>query len=857
VTYPKILTVVRAPYPDVARQEGREGVVRLHVSVDEQGAVTEALVIRSSGHTDLDAAAVAAVKQFRYRPATVDGKPVAAKIAVSYPFRLARRPPPPDPRTPVDVPRPRLVAPPRRAAPPPLPDARLTGRVRQKGLRHPVEDAEVVALAPVPPGAAQGAVYRATTDAQGRFALPVLPAGRYRIEARAPGFQVFRVTEVLTPGMRLAVEYFLESYALDPYETVVIGKAERKEVTRYTVALPEIEKIPGTQGDALRAVQNMPGVGRAPFSLGFLVIRGSAPESSRVFFEGHPIPQLYHFMGLNSVFNSELLQRIDFYPGNFSVQYGRATGGILDVYTREGKRDGWHGYLEADLWGVGGLVEGPVGKGSLALSLRRAHIDAVLALIPDMALTAAYYDYQAMLDYPVAGGTIKALVFGSDDRLKRRVEESDHFQTAHVLTFHKAILTYRRRSGPDELRASISGDFTRTETYLGPSSTSVQDTGRFAWRARWQRRLHDRLSVMLGTDGEVVRSRLTAAGSGLSLDLLGNTGAPGAERTEGGSVWATLANEALFAEATWRPTPRVQIVPGLRGEFLSVSALRAWLFDPRLTTRFELVRKRLHLTAAVGLFHQEPLLEEMFPLTGGNPALRPERALHAALGLSWNVRRSLTLDVTGFYKHLWQLVTDSVSWVDRDGEATEERLANHGRGRVYGGELLLKKAMDAECPRWLKLQKCFGWLSYTLLRSEVQPSRGARWELFEDDQSHLFTLVLQGAWKRHWELGVRFRLASGRPEKFYQAGVLLADENLYVPARGAVRPGRMPLFHQLDVRVDKTWVFRRWVLNLYLDIQNVYSYQASEFLQYNYNFTRNGTLRGLPIVPSLGIKGSM
>jgi hypothetical protein len=65
----------------------------------------------------------------------------------------------------------------------------------------------------------------------------------------------------------------------------------------------------------------------------------------------------------------------------------------------------------------------------------------------------------------------------------------------------------------------------------------------------------------------------------------------------------------------------------------------------------------------------------------------------------------------------------------------------------------------------------------------------------------------------------------------------------------------MPLFHQLDIRVDKRFVFKRGMLALYLDIQNVYSYQASEFVQYNYNFTKNGMLTGLPIVPSLGIRG--
>ena len=55
---------------------------------------------------------------------------------------------------------------------------------------------------------------------------------------------------------------------------------------------------------------------------------------------------------------------------------------------------------------------------------------------------------------------------------------------------------------------------------------------------------------------------------------------------------------------------------------------------------------------------------------------------------------------------------------------------------------------------------------------------------------------------------------------------------------------RLPLFHQLDLRVDKVWKFPRWQLTWYLDIQNVYSYQAPEGQTYNYNFTQSAYVQG-------------
>ncbi len=856
VTYPKLVKFVRAPYPAAARAAGRTGVVLMHVQVSAQGKVTSVKVVKSAG-VDFDRAAVWAVKQFLYRPATVGGKGVAVKIQVSYPFRLRERPSARvRPRARLRI-RPRIrprirsrVRP--RVRPRGRPSAQLAGVVREKGTRNRVGDAEVVVFRRGPKGRiAARPVARAHTDDQGRFRLK-LPVGRYRVAVRVVGCFVFRVTEKLALGTRLSVEYYVERLAYDPYHTVVVAKVLRKEINRYSVPVEVVEKIPGTQGDALRAIQNMPGVGRASFSLGFLLVRGSDPRDTRVLLEGHVVPQLYHFMGLSSVFNSDLIRRLDFMPGNFSVRYGRATGGIIDVFSRRPRTDGWHGYLDADLWDVGAMVEGPVGKGSLALSLRRAHIDAIFALLPDIALTAAYYDYQALFDYPVGGGRLRIIAFGADDRLKRRIEDTTRFETVHVTLFAKTLAVWRRRWGAHALRLSAAGGYTRTESGTGPDA--VEDTGRVSWRLHYSHDVSRGLNLALGTVGEVARARLSTGPSALSLDLLDNQAAT-TEAIEAIELWSTVVSQAVYVEATWKPTSRLTLIPGLRGEYFRAGEVSRFVFDPRVTARLALWPKKLDVTAAVGLFHQEPQLQRIHILTGGNPTLRHERALHAALGVSWRIRSSMALDITGFYKRLWGVISETDRLIFRQGEVMPEQLANQGRGRIYGGELLLKKASDRDCPRWLKAQKCFAWLSYTLLRSERQFAYDSPWELFEDDQTHLLTFVVSATWAGGWALGVRFRLASGRPQDFYTAGFYDADENTYLGASGSIRTGRLPLFHQLDIRGDKRFVFKRWMLAIYLDIQNVYSYQASEFVQYNYNFTKNGMLTGLPIVPSLGIRG--
>ncbi|HEY5633930.1 MAG TPA: energy transducer TonB, partial [Burkholderiaceae bacterium] len=65
------------PYPPVARRLGEQGEVRLDVHVGPSGRVLDVRLKRSSGSDVLDQTAIETVKKWRFRPATVDGQPVA------------------------------------------------------------------------------------------------------------------------------------------------------------------------------------------------------------------------------------------------------------------------------------------------------------------------------------------------------------------------------------------------------------------------------------------------------------------------------------------------------------------------------------------------------------------------------------------------------------------------------------------------------------------------------------------------------------------------------------------------------------------------------------------------------------
>lgn len=75
-------------YPSDARREHHEGVVTLTVEVLTDGSVGQVRLAKSSGYAELDKAALGASKDWRFRPATEDGKPVTSWVNVPYRYIL-------------------------------------------------------------------------------------------------------------------------------------------------------------------------------------------------------------------------------------------------------------------------------------------------------------------------------------------------------------------------------------------------------------------------------------------------------------------------------------------------------------------------------------------------------------------------------------------------------------------------------------------------------------------------------------------------------------------------------------------------------------------------------------------------
>lgn len=839
---PKQTRFVEAEYPREAADKGIEAVVVLLLDIDDKGKVTAVGLAEPADPPGLgfDEAAMAAAQQFEFEPAELDGKPIAVQITYKYRFTLKAKAPPP------------AAAP----APPPKrePVANLVGLLLERGTRVPMPGV-VVTVFRDEGGKPVG--FEASSDAEGRFAFYDLAPGEWRVLAEPPGYYPFRTTETVAAGQATRVTYYVERGSYNPFDVTITATRPRKEVSRTVIAAKEIDKIPGTAGDPLAVVQNFAGVARVPIN-GVLIVRGSAPEDSKVFVDGTQVPLIYHFGGLRSVIPVGMLDAIEFYPGNFAPMYGRATGGIIDVQIKRLAPERVSGYADVSILDTGVFLEAPIGKdASIAVAGRRSYIDFILnAVVPEDAgasLTTAprYYDFQLVGNYrPAPAHDLRAFFFASDDRLELLFKNPASFDprvTGASLgvstSFYRSLLQYRYVPGPGfehSVRVSQGQNwlnFGAGELVFDLDINTVQ------LRDNVRARLTDWLTLHGGVD--VLYER---ASGFVRLPRPPKEGEPPRDfdpsqtlttRFEGLEFWSP----ALFLEAELRPLEGTLVIPGVRLDYFERTD--ELVLEPRVTARQQ-VAETVTLKGGVGLFVQEPTFDETEGVFG-NPELGVERALHYSAGVEWRPRPHLTLDATAFYKDL----SDLVSQTDRivttpDGMTRPLAYDNLGSGRVYGLELVARHEFT---------DRFTGWLAYTLSRAERTDSGAPESRLFSFDQTHILTAVASYMLPRNWQVGARFRLVSGNPRTPVLGGVFNADADQYERTNGPVNSERNDPFHQLDLRVDKRWIYQRWILSLYLDIQNVYDHRNPEGVSYNYNFRESKPTTGLPILPIFGVRG--
>jgi len=489
------------------------------------------------------------------------------------------------------------------------------------------------------------------------------------------------------------------------------------------------------------------------------------------------------------------------------------------------------------------------------LGFRRSYLDAVLpALLPAIVADAptllpAYTDYQARLAHRTDRlGEFILFFYGSHDSLALTQDEgkttgvSNPTELRYINAFNALQPRWTWKISPHVTHSlSLLGSYTLVDV-----STPQTNYKRVDWqiggREEFAVKLSHDVDLLVGVDGMggtydfsarlPIDPGFTVFPSPLSL------APPLTDKKAKGVSY----DVATYAEADVK-IGALRLTPGLRVALMSTKdSAPLQSLQPRFNARYSLSRN-VQLKAGIGLYERAADTAGVIP---GRLSNVPVRSLQNSFGVEWQPLSALSVDVTGFFNEMWNQSPVSNTLLVTQGALAPSLYSNDQQGRSYGVQLLL---------RVRPYKGFFGWVSYTLSRSERQ-SPNENWHLFDFDQTHLLTLVASYQLPYGFQIGVRMRLVSGNPFTPVTRSVFDGDTGGYQPIAGEKNSSRLPLFHQLDVRIDKAFIFDTWQLALYLDVQNAYNTRNVEFSQSSYDFRKTGYLYGLPIVPIIGIEGS-
>ena len=380
-------------YPESALAEGVSGSVLMAIDIAADGTVV-AVEILASDRDDFAEAALINARSFIFTPATLaDGTAIDVRIEYRTVFKAEQA-----------------------AA------ISVEGLVREAGPRIPLKQARVTAVN------SAGLRVIAETDDEGRFRMAGLEPGAWVASVAAAGHVTDTFEFAVEEGKVASISAFLVRDEVRTGQTVddeliIVAAAPETEVTERTLSAEEVRYLPGSGGDVVKVVQNLPGIARSPLGTGNLRIRGTAPEDSLYFLDGGQIPIVFHFSGLTTVLASDLLEEVAYLPGSYTVRYGRALGGLVDLRTERGLPERSNGYASVDVFQTALFVQQRIGKrDALTVTARRSYADVVLNPIlnkGDLTVQAPrYYDAQLRWSRKLDAGWSDVMFLLSDDRFR-------------------------------------------------------------------------------------------------------------------------------------------------------------------------------------------------------------------------------------------------------------------------------------------------------------------------------------------------------------------------------------------------------------------------------------------------------
>ncbi|MEZ4911073.1 MAG: TonB-dependent receptor [Saprospiraceae bacterium] len=717
----------------------------------------------------------------------------------------------------------------------------ITGQISDKLTNEPIIGANVVLI-----GTDKGTA----TDLDGKFSLLDVVPGIYSIEISYIGYNpvVFNEIEVQSKRPTIINGIMTESGKL--LDEVVVKAANFRKTAESPVSLrnigvSEIKRNPGGNRDISRVIQSLPGVTSTASFRNDLIIRGGAPNENRFYIDDIETPAINHFAtqgssgGPAGLINVDFLREVDFFSGAFPASRSNALSSVFNFKFKDGRDDrvGMNATIGAT--DIGATLDGPIGeKTTFLVSARRSYLQFLFKAV-GLPFLPTYTDFNAKVKYKInKKNEVYFLGLGAIDDFELNPEANDTESKQYILDrlpintqwnytngivykhygekgFTTLVLN-RNMLNNNAIKYYNNDENTTENLILDYNSREIENKFRIERTTKTSG-----FEFSYGANAEYAKYTTNTFNK-----IFTNAGA---ETVDYNSEIGMIKYGAFFTTNKSYLNEKLRVSVGIRMDGNNVAPTMEnplKQLSPRMSLSYKFA-ENWAVNFNTGIYYQLPPYTSIGFRSNGNlvnldNGLKYIGVKHIVAGLEYNYNNYGRVTLEGYFKsysHYPILLREGISLANLGGDfgvIGNQQVASDGIGETYGFEMMIQQ----------KLYKGFyGIIAYTLGESRFTNINNS-YAPSSWDARHIINMTLGKRFRKNWELGVKYRFQSGLPGTPY-ANTSDLVVNWQRNAGGIfdyahINSLRYEGGGTLDVRMDKKWFFKKWDINLYLDIQNVF-----------------------------------
>lgn len=689
-----------------------------------------------------------------------------------------------------------------------------------------------------------------TFSGEGSVTISELPSGRYTLQISSEGYDIGFLNDIeVIPNQNLTFSVGLQKSK--NIQEVTLTKKLYKTTIESPVSLrnitaEEVQKNAGSNRDVSKAILSFPGVGSTATFRNDLFIRGGSSAENKFYIDGIEVPVINHFQtqgasgGPRGIITVDFIKDVDFYSGAFPAKRNGVLSSLFEFNLKQARKDkiGYKAIIGLDDMQL--MADGPLSKDqswSGLFSVRKSNLQLLFKGI-GLPFLPSYYDATFKVSkkfksgdelYFIGLGAIDDFKFNNDakktlynltliDRLPKNTQWSYTFGAGYrhlaengnwLFTFsrnmldNKAVKYYRNIETPNNLLLDYSSKEAESKFRVDRNLSFGEYQLSTGTNINFTRYYNNTKAKVVNQNAIDFNNYLTEINF-VQYGFYAQSGRKFFDDMLQFSLGARIDGSS-YSDKTNNPLEH---------------------FSPRVSIRLKL-NEAFALNMNSGIYYQLPpytsLGFKVNDVLVNKNSLQYIRNVQVVSGLEFNGKNNLRFTAEAYYKrysHYPFSLRNQISLANLGGDfgvVGTEPVDSRGFGKTYGVEFLIQKRTINDF--YGIAAYTFGYSKFSDSKNEFSPSS---W-----DSRHIATLTAGKYFNKNWNVSARFRLQSGLPETPYNLtrSALVDTWNV---ANGPVKDYtllntlRGNTAHQLDIRAERKWIFKKWQLTAYMDVVNVY-----------------------------------